>query len=299
MLLAATKIEIESATLSMPPIAASQLSVQPLTANETAEVLALLSARPIHTVVLCGLIRDNGLVSPLNRGTFYGCRNRHGQLEGVALIGHITLMETTTDRALEAFAEVAQKCTIKHLMMGEKERIEEFWNSYSGIGQQMRRACRELLFELCWPIEVQDDIAGLRLATLEDLELVMPIQAEMAFEESGVDPMLKDPEGFRQRCSRRISQGRTWVMVEGGELIFKAEVISDTPEVVYLEGIWVNPRVRGQHVGLRCLSKLARNLLSHTLSLCLFVNAENRDAHKFYRKAGYKLRGVYDTIFVE
>ena len=278
---------------------ASQLSIRPLICEQTAEVLAFLSVRPIHTVVLSGLIRDNGLVNDLNRGTFYGCRNRHGQLEGVALIGHVTLMETTTASALEAFAEVAQKCLTTHLLMGEKERIEEFWNSYSDGGQQMRRACRELLFELRCPIEVQDEISGLRLGTLEDLDLVMPVQAQMALDESGVDPMVKDPSGFRQRCVRRIAQSRTWVVVEGGKLIFKAEVISDTPEVSYLEGIWVNPIARGEHVGLRCLSKLARNLLSHTLSLCLLVNEENRDAHHFYRKAGCKLRGIYDTIFVE
>ena len=36
------------------------------------------------------LIRDNGIVSSLNRGTFYGCRDLNGNLEGVALVGHAT-----------------------------------------------------------------------------------------------------------------------------------------------------------------------------------------------------------------
>jgi hypothetical protein len=41
-----------------------------------AEVLDFLSERPLHTVAMTGFIRDNGLVSELNRGTPDG--NTHG-----------------------------------------------------------------------------------------------------------------------------------------------------------------------------------------------------------------------------
>jgi len=37
---------------------------------------------------MAGLIRDNGMESKFNQGNFYGCRDRHGNLAGVALIGH-------------------------------------------------------------------------------------------------------------------------------------------------------------------------------------------------------------------
>jgi predicted GNAT family acetyltransferase len=208
-------------------------------------------------------------------------------------------METTSDRALEAFAELAQKCTNAHLIMGERQRIDDFWNYYAAGGQEIRLACRELLFELRYPIELQQEASSLRPATLEDLELVMPVHAELALAESGVNPLEKDPQGFRQRCVRRIEQGRTWVWVDGDELIFKAEVISENPEVVYLEGVWVNPGLRGQHLGLRCMSQLAQNLLSHTQSLCLLVNETNTAAQRLYKRAGYKLRGIYDTLFLE
>ena len=281
------------------PRGEAEVSIEQLTSTHEAEVLDFLSRRPIHTVAMVGFINDNGLASPLNRGQFYGCRNRKGQLEGVALIGHATLMETTTDRALEAFAKISQQTTSTHLIMGEQERINEFWNYYAEGGQEMRLACRELLFELKWPIAVDEQAAELRLATAADLELVMPPQAQMAFEESGINPMEKNPEGFRQRCARRIEQGRTWVLVEDGKLLFKAEVISDTAEVTYLEGIWVNPEKRGAGLGLRCMSQLAQTLLSNTRSLCLLVNENNNAAHHFYQRAGYKLRSIYDTIFLQ
>src|SRR5688500_475042 len=85
------------------PAVSDRVTVHPLTDEHKAEVLDFLSARPLHTVFLAGFIRDNGLVSLLNRGTFYAARGREGRLEGVALIGHATLIEARTDAALEAF----------------------------------------------------------------------------------------------------------------------------------------------------------------------------------------------------
>lgn len=279
--------------------AENEVTTLQLTQEFEAEVLDFLSQRPMHTVAITGFIRDNGIVSELNRGTFYGCRNRQGRLEGVALIGHATLMETTTDRALQAFADLARQSATPHLIMGEKERVDEFWNHYSENGREMSLACRELLFELKWPVQVLEQVRELRLATLDDLELVLPVHAQMAFEESGVNPLEKDPEGFRERYARRIEQGRSWVCLEDGKLTFKADVICDTPDAVYLEGVWASPEKAGTGYGSRCMSQLARNLLSHAKSIVLFVNEENTKAQRCYQKAGFILRAAYDTIFLK
>ena len=50
------------------------LHVEQLGEAQTTEVVSYLSERPLHTVVMRGMIRDNGLESELNRGTFYGAR---------------------------------------------------------------------------------------------------------------------------------------------------------------------------------------------------------------------------------
>jgi len=239
------------------------------------------------------------MVSELNRGAFYGCRNQQGKLEGVALIGHATLIETRTDRALQALAELARQSATPHLIMGEEERIDEFWNYYSEGGQEMRLACRELLFELRWPVQVREEVLEMRVATLDDLELVLPVHAQMAFEESGINPLEKDPDGFRERYARRIEQGRSWVCVEEGKLTFKADVVSDTPDAIYLEGVWATPEKTGTGYSLRCMSQLARNLLSQAKSLVLFVNEDNKKAQRYYQKAGFNLRATYDTIFLK
>ena len=274
------------------------VSVDRLVNGEETEVLEFLVQRPIHTVAMMSLIHDNGLESSLNRGTFYGCRDLNGSLEGVALVGHATLMETVSDRALAALAQVARQCAGTHMIMGEKERVADFWGHYAAAGRRQRLACREWLFELTWPIEAREPVEGLRRATPAELDLVMPVQAELAFVESGINPLQVDPQGFRTRCLRRIEQGRTWVVIENGKLIFKADIISRTRQVNYLEGIWVSEDRRATNCGLRFMSALLRQLLEDTKSICLLVNEANKPALNFYQKCGFHFRATYETIFL-
>ena len=291
---------INETLMGMPySLNGTSLTTERLTDADKDEALSFLAARPQHTVFMMGLIHDNGLVSPLNRGTFYGCRNHQGVLEGVALIGHATLLETNSDAALEAFAKLAQANTAAHIIMGEQEKIEQFWHHYSTGGTAPRLVSREMLFEQRWPVAVMEKVSNLRPATIEDLDLIVPVHAAMAFEESGVNPLDVDPEGFRRRCARRIEQGRVWVLIEDGVLIFKTDVVSDTPEAIYLEGVYVAPHARGEGYGVRCISQLSCELLTRTSSLVLLASEQNGDAIRLYQRAGFKLQGMYDTIFLQ
>jgi predicted GNAT family acetyltransferase len=281
------------------PEADVTVNVIELTEEDRNEVLAFLAERPVHTVCIAGFIRDNGMVSPHNRGTFYGCRNSEGRLEGVALIGHATLIEARTTRAMQEFGIVAQSYQRTHMILGEKDKVEQFWNYYADEGQEMRLACRELLFELRHAMQLRDEVEGLRRATLEDLDRILPVQAAMAEEESGTNPLEADPEGFRARCTRRIEMGRVWVLENNGRLIFKADIQADTPDVVYLEGVWVNSSERGKGIGRQCLRQLCQDLLARTKSVCVLVNEENQRSHTFYRMCNFKMRGVYDSIFLQ
>lgn len=286
----------ETAYLPQPDVT---LTVCALIESETNEVLGFLSERPIHTVIMRGMIRDNGLVSEHNRGTFYGCRNSEGRLEGVALIGHATLVETRTRGALRELALVAQIHSQLHMIMAEEETVEEFWNNYADDGQQMRRVCRELLFELKSSIEVPGEIKDLRLATVDDLHLIAPVHAAMAEAESGINPLEVDREGFLQRCARRINKNRVWIMVEDDRLVFKADIQAETPEVIYLEGVYVSPTHRGTGLARKCFAHLCRTLLARTRSICVLANEENENAHAFYRLCGFRRVSVYDTIFLK
>ena len=279
-------------------VAARPMTIERLTWRHEPEALAFLAERPIHTFGLAGFIRNNGMVSPHNRGEFYGCRDEEGLLVGVALIGHFILFETRSDRAIKAFAKLAQGCFNAHMLLGEQEKAQTFWKHYADGGQAPRLFCRELLMEQRWPVEARPAVQNLRVATSEDLDLIVPAHAQTAFDESGIDPLKEDAEGFRQRCARRIEQGHTWVLVDGGRLIFKAEVVADTLAVIYLEGVWVDPRERGKGYGSRCMSQLTRSFLNRTDCVCLLVNERFREAQDFYKKVGFTLVSSYDTVFL-
>lgn len=271
---------------------------QPLADEDRRELLEFLAVRPLHTVIMAGLVRDNGVESPLNRGTFHAYRNAAGILEGVALIGHATLIEARSHEAIEALAYCAQSYRKTHLVVVQQDQFNRFWSLYSELGQPLRSVQTDLVFEIGWPTAVHEPVPGLRRATLSDLDWALSVQAEMAFEESCVNPLKEDPQGFRERVSRRINQGRIYVWIEDGRLIFKADILAETPEMIYLEGVWVNAQDRGRGYGLRCISQLTRELLRRAPKVCVYVSEGNKGAHNFYRKAGYKASAFYKLAYV-
>ncbi|HKP72430.1 MAG TPA: GNAT family N-acetyltransferase [Pyrinomonadaceae bacterium] len=273
-------------------------ALQTLVSGQEAEVLNFLSASPLHTVIMSSKIRDNGLESEQNRGDFYAYRDREGRLQGVALIGHHVLFAARCEAALAAFARQARGCGETQIIVGEQESVTRFWSYYERAGWPPLMWQRGLMLEQTWPVALNEEVPGLRCATLADLGCVLDAHALMIEAERGSNPLKVDPEGFRARLVQRLEQGRVWVWIEEGRLIFKADVVSATPDVFYLEGVYVNPSERGRGYGLRCLTQLSRELLQRTKSLCLLVSEENTSAQNFYRRAGYKPHSNYNIVYL-
>lgn len=270
-----------------------------LTESDKLEVFEFLKKRPVQTVVMTSFIQDNGLESAENRGRFYGYRNAEGRLEGVALIGHTTLIESRSNDALTAFAFKARNPeTPIHIIMSDNETTEIFWRYLSGDTRKPRLICKELLFEINFPFPVNKCEWDVRLAKVEELEQVAEAHAEVAFIESGVDPLVKDREGFLKRTFKRIEKERTFVVFENGKLLFKADIAAETSDVYYLEGIYVAPEMRGKGIGSKCLSKLSLELLNRKQHICLLTNVNFKSAHRSFEKAGYKNTDSCTTIFV-
>ncbi len=274
-------------------------SLKVLTENNRAEVLEFLNMRPVHTVVMASFIQDNGLENADNRGKFYGYRNTGGKLEGVALIGHTTLIEARSEDSLTAFAAIARQSDVPlHIMMADGKTIEIFWQHYTGDNRPARKVCTEMLFELNYPFFVRNCEWNVRLAEAGELEQIAVAHDEVAFIESGVSPMQKDREGFLKRCLKRIEKARTFVVFENGKLVFKADIVAETSDVIYLEGIYVAPEYRGKGIGSDCLSKLGQELMGRVENVCLLSNVEFKGAHRSFVKAGFKNTGCCQTIFV-
>jgi len=246
---------------------------------------------------MTSFINDNGIVSELNRGEFFGYRNAAGELEGVALIGHTTLVEARTDSALHGLASAARTpATPIHVVMSSGDAAERFWK-FAGLSAAPRLTCVERLFEAAFPYPVYEDM-GLRLATQAELIQVAEAQAEVAFIESGTDPMVRDREGFLKRVARRIDQGRVFVKMDGDKLVFKADIVAQTDETAYLEGIYTAPEYRGHGVAPRCLANLTVELMSRVSNVCMLSNVKFDAAHRSFEKAGYRSSDACTTLIV-
>jgi predicted GNAT family acetyltransferase len=273
-------------------------STSKLTNADREEVVRFLNIRPVHTVVMASFIHDNGMESEHNRGAFHGYRNRSGELEGVALIGHSTLIEARSNEAMQAFAQVARnERTAINLIMSEHEAALDFWQYYAGSAKP-RLNFTELMFETAFPMLVQECGWEVRLAKIEELDQIAEAHSEVAFIESGIDPMMKDREGFIQRVARRIEMGRTYAVFENDRLIFKADVIAEAGGIIYIEGIYVAEEFRGQGIGSKCLARLNLMLLERGEKVCLLSNERFTQAHRSFQKAGYRITGRCTTLFV-
>ncbi|MBK7393872.1 MAG: GNAT family N-acetyltransferase [Chloracidobacterium sp.] len=276
----------------------SGINAEPLTEDNKQEALMFLSLHPVNTVILSGWIRDHGIVSPKHRGTYYGCRNDNGDLTGVAIIGPNLLFEATTDDAVGAFAQCARECPDVRMIFAKKEELDIFWRHYRPE-VEMPEPSTQRLIRSGGPISSNVEIINeLRIANADDLDQIVSAHAEMVFAETGVDPLATDADGFRTRCAARVDVGRVWVWMKEGELVVKTDIIGDTPEAVYLEGLWVNPKERGKRISTRCMASLSEMFTKESKTVCGFVDADHVLADSLYRNAGFTDFAEYAKVYV-
>jgi GNAT superfamily N-acetyltransferase len=271
------------------------LNIRSLDAEDEGETVTYLARRPVRAAYLLGLIHDNGIASPRNRGAFYACLDGEGKITGVALIGHAIQIEADDERAVGVFARFARKLPVPRLIRGRRSDVAAFWRQYSDEEQPFLLK-NESLLALKTPARI-GVTPPLRRATSADLPLLVEVNASMISDECGKNPLECDPEGFRRRLSERIARGRVWVWREADRLVFKADVLADTHETVYIEGVYVSPEERGRGVGMRGLSRMCGLLLERAQSVCLTANEFDRAALSLYRRAGFELSCEYATIY--
>ena len=131
---------------------------------------------------------------------------------------------------------------------------------------------------------------------LEDFELLLPACAAAHKEEIGVDPMSRDPEGFRWRTRSQIEERRSWLWTEGGAIRFKAEASAWTPAAVQVQQVWVDPSERNKGYAQRGMRDLCRLLLTEVPTVCLFVRPENAPAIRVYEGVGMQRHGAYRSL---
>ena len=126
----------------------------------------------------------------------------------------------------------------------------------------------------------------------------MPASAASHVQELGVDPLRRDPEGFRWRTRLQIEEGRSWLWEEEGVILFKAEASAWTPSAVQLSQVWTDPVARRKSYATRALSDLIRRLLGRVPTVCLFVRRENLAAIGLYETVGMRRVLTYRSVLL-
>jgi predicted GNAT family acetyltransferase len=94
----------------------------------------------------------------------------------------------------------------------------------------------------------------------------------------------------------QIEDRRSWLWVEDGTILFKAEASAWTPSAVQLQQVWVDPQVRGRGYAQRGMRDLCRLLLERVPAVCLFVRAENAPAIRVYENVGMRHTISYRSL---
>jgi GNAT superfamily N-acetyltransferase len=277
----------------------ADLQIRRLMTGDERQALCFLDQRPLKNLIMRGLIRDHGLESPANRGTFYGCYFQN-KLVGMALMGHCTLLSGSLD-VIKHFAHLACLTDVSQvrMMLGEEELIDSFHRHLGQLSSALavNQTALQLMLVLTEMQLKTRHIGGLRRASSDELDQVARMNAEGYFELNGVDPASKDPAGFRERVLARIEMGRVWVVNDDEDgLAFKVDIVSMTDEAVYLEGVLTRSDLRGTGLGSAALSALCKRLLRRHKAVCLFVNADNQSLLSFYSRIGFAPFASYRLV---
>lgn len=200
---------------------------------------------------------------------------------------------------LRAFGRAANGLGIGTMSVhGRREHVSDLWETLGllwGVPREYRG--RQILMALTQPVDRHRVSVNVRLATLEEFELVLPAAAAMYSEELGSDPFaVGSGVPFRRRVARSLARGRTWVAIHHGRVVYKADITAVAPGVAQIQGVWVHPDRRGAGLGTSGTATVCSALQSRGLTPSLVVNETNVAAVKSYRRVGLDAVAAYATV---
>jgi len=138
-----------------------------------------------------------------------------------------------------------------------------------------------------------------RLARFDEVDLVMPAAAAMFTEEIGYPPYRGSGHVYREGIAALIRAGHTFVRVEAGEIVFKADVGSVALGVAQVQGVWVAPRRRGQGLAVPAMAAVVEQVQAKVAPVVtLYVNDFNAPARATYARVGFTEIGSFATVLM-
>ncbi len=265
---------------------------------DLAEAQELLSQDPVTDVVVASRIDAVGIDSWRLGAEVWG-HEVDGRLVALAYAGANLWPVRVTPVSAAAFANRARRqgrrCAS---IVGPAAAVLELWRLLEpawGPAREVRTDQPLLLIDR--PPTAAADPA-VRLVQPGELDVVLPACIAMHTEEIGVRPDVGEGRAlYRARVAELIRGGRCYARIEDGRVLFKAEVGAATAAACQVQGVWVDPALRGSGLGTAGTAAVvaaARARIAPVVSL--YVNAYNTTARKAYARVGFEQVGTFASV---
>lgn len=262
------------------------------------EVLALLARDPVAHVFVESRVRAVGLEPHRLGGEMWG-HVIEGRIEAVCHAGaNLVPVEAGAD-AVRIFADRARRqgrrCAS---IVGPREAVEPLWELLEpvwGPAREVRGQQPVMMTTTASPVPPD---ARVRRVRADEIDLLLPACVAMFQEEVGVSPTAADGgAAYRARVAELIRSGRSFARIEGGRVMFKAEIGSVTPSGCQVQGVWVAPELRGRGLSVPGMATVVNQSLRHIApTVSLYVNDFNTSARATYRRVGFTDCGTFMSV---
>ncbi|MGB8387261.1 GNAT family N-acetyltransferase [Mycobacterium sp.] len=284
--------------MSAPPIFRLVGERRVSVVRDVTAVWRILDDDPVGSCMVAARVADHGIDPNSIGGELW---TRRGVEESLCFAGANLIPLRGARADLNAFADEAMSATRRcsslvgraDLVMPMWERLESAWGPARDV-----RDHQPLLALSTHPS--CDIDPGVRQVRPDELDAYLVAAVDMFIGEVGVDPRLGDGgRGYRRRVASLIAAGRAWARFEHGQVVFKAEVGSQSPKVGQIQGVWVHPEWRGMGLGTGGTATVAAVTVGSGRIASLYVNSFNSVARAAYARVGFAEVGTFATVLLD
>ena len=263
------------------------LTIEQLGPSHVAALRALLSRDVTHNLYLLGLMEEFGVICDPRRAPFSFLGRFHGGELTAALFvgggGGLVVPSASPQGHIADIVRTLAGHVKLRSALGEKPLVDTLVQ-YLGVSPRFSKA--QKLYSVS-----ADDLGPftnplLRQAVESDLPQLVPMASACVKESLDREPLLEDPDWFPVRVAQRVKSGRTYVLEENGQLVFKLDVGGRSQYGAELEGIYTRPEERNRGHATLCLGQISRFLLSSLPRLTIRID-DSTHFGEIARKVGY------------
>jgi ribosomal protein S18 acetylase RimI-like enzyme len=273
-------------------------SIRVLGPGDVAAALALVATDPVVNVFADYRTRITQLDTRWLGGEMWGYFE-DDRLVSMCHVGANLVPVNATRAACDAFVERAVRGGPRSsTIVGPHDSVALLW---SGLEQHWPNP-REFRWDQPHMVATAPPpVAGdplVRRTTKDEADLLYPACVAMYTEEVGISPEIDGGKDlYRARVNQLIGRGWSFSRIEDGRVMFKAEVACATPSACQIQGVYVDPELRGHGLAAAGMATVVETCLREIApAVSLYVNAHNTPARAAYARAGFQQVGTFATL---